>query len=81
MILKFNGFEKSGLCCGFGILTESRSEKHPHCHFERQREIFYKQDSLPLALLGMTAAEVSGIKVHIIELFRRLSLKITFLRV
>src|SRR6056297_2194950 len=26
----------------------------PHCHFERKREIFYKQDSSSLARLGMT---------------------------
>jgi len=37
-----------------GIFAESNSKKHPHCHFERQREIFNNQDSSSLSLPGMT---------------------------
>jgi len=50
----FNGFVKSDLFRWCGIFAESNSEKRPHCHFERQREIFNKQDSSSLLLLGMT---------------------------
>jgi len=35
-----DGFVKSGLFRRGGIFAESNSKKHPHCHFERQREIF-----------------------------------------
>jgi len=57
-------------------LQKSNPKKHPHCHFERQREILNKQDSSSLSFLGMTAAEASKIILNIVEflgsdLFRR----------
>ncbi|MBS3757221.1 MAG: hypothetical protein KGY61_01005 [Desulfobacterales bacterium] len=51
---KLDGFVKSGLFRRGGIFAESNSKKHPHCHFERQREILNNQDSSSLSLLGMT---------------------------
>jgi len=51
---KTDGFVKSDLFRRGGIFAESNSKKHPHCHFERQREIFNKQDSSSLLLLAMT---------------------------
>jgi len=49
-----DGFVKSDLLRWRPIFAESNSEKRPHCHFERQREIFNKQDSSSLSLVGMT---------------------------
>jgi len=37
--IKIDGFVKSSLFCRGGIFAESNPKKHPHCHFERQREI------------------------------------------
>jgi len=47
-------------------IAQFRSKKHPHCHFERQREILNNQDAssrsfpeiteLRLSLLGMAMA-------------------------
>jgi len=48
-------------------IAQFRSKKHPHCHFERQREIFSNQDSSSFSLLGMTAAKVSKIILNIVE--------------
>jgi len=51
---RLDGFVKSDLLRWRPIFAESNSEKRPHCHFERQREIFNKQDSSSLSLVGMT---------------------------
>src|SRR6056297_2990662 len=62
-----DGFVKSDLLRWRPIFAESNSEKRPHCHFERQREIFNNQDSSSLSFLGMTAAEASKIILNIVE--------------
>src|SRR6056297_2539483 len=49
------------------IVISSGSE---FCHFERQREIFNKQDSSSLLLLGMTTAKASKIILNILEFLR-----------
>jgi len=64
---KTDGFVKSDLLRWRTIFAENNSEKPPHCHFERQREIFNKQDSSSLSFLGMTAAEASKIILNIVE--------------
>src|SRR6056297_3884453 len=65
-----DGFVKSGLFRWRGIFAESNSKKHPHCHFERQREILNNQDSSSLSFLGMTAAKASKIISNIVEFLR-----------
>src|SRR6056297_1532308 len=62
-----DGFVKSDLLRWRTIFAESNSEKRPHCHFERQREIFNNQDSSSLSFLAMTAAEASKIILNIVE--------------
>jgi len=62
-LLFVDGFVKSGLYRSRGIFAVRNSKKHPHCHFERQREILNNQDSSSLLLLGMTAAKASKIKI------------------
>jgi len=54
IILNIVEFLGSGLFRWCAIFAESNSEKRPHCHFERQREIFNNQDSSSLSLPGMT---------------------------
>jgi len=39
-----DGFLKKGFFRSRGIFAERNSKKHPHCHFERQREILNNQD-------------------------------------
>src|SRR6056297_3194292 len=65
--LIFDGFVKSDLLRWRPIFAESNSEKRPHCHFERQREILNNQDSSSLSFLGMTAAEASKTILNIVE--------------
>src|SRR6056297_1342405 len=67
---KVDSLVKSDLLRWRTIFAESNSEKRPHCHFERQREILNKQDSSSLSFLGMTAAKASKIILNIVELLR-----------
>jgi len=70
MINKSDGLVKSGLYRSRGIFAERNSKKHPHCHFERQREILNNQDPSSLSFLGMTAAKASKIILNIVEFLR-----------
>jgi len=60
-------FTKPSTLKNIRIVISSGSE---FCHFERQREIFNKQDSSSLLLLGMTTAKASKIILNILEFLR-----------
>jgi len=61
---KIDVLVKSDLFRGGGIFAESNSKKHPHCHFERQREIF-NQSRFLVAFASRNDRELSFWSINI----------------